>query len=287
MQPFVDRRSPRLTLAFAAVLALAAVLAASAAPRAAPGGGKTFHDAVGEVAGAPDIGKVTISQDGEVLTVSADVAGLPALGEEGGAIFALNTDGNATTGEFGGADYILYWDLETWQGAVQHWSGSTYVDAKKARDPSRTLIGGTSIGFVFNLANFTWPKRIEVSVMVLRGAAGSELVDRAPDSGVWAVDVLPAMTKFRLDFAPTQPRAGTVFASIHPLVTLTDGRKVAPKTYSCAALLGGVRLAGLGRSGACRWKIPAAAKGKTFTFDAAVAYGGVQSDFGTWKFLVR
>ena len=39
----------------------------------------TFQDSVGEVAGGPDIGAVTVSLDGAVLTVEGKVAGMPEV----------------------------------------------------------------------------------------------------------------------------------------------------------------------------------------------------------------
>jgi hypothetical protein len=272
----------RLTLA-----AVMIVLAAAAAPVAFASGVETFHDGSGEVAGAPDIGKVTVSQDNETLDVEADVANLPLM-SEGTALFALDTDGDSTTGDFGGADYLLSFDLKTWAGAVERWNGSTYVAAKKARDPSRTLINGKSIGFMFDLANFGWPKRVGLSLYVLRGTVDDKLIDRAPDSGEWTFDVRPALETLDLTFAPTRPHAGAVFAYADgsARLALSDKRTVLPRTLSCTAHLAGAQLVGLGRSDACRWRIPPGSVGKLLTIHATVGYGGSQVDFGTWKFRV-
>jgi hypothetical protein len=284
-------RSRLIRLHGVCVLAVAGLAFAAFAASAAPASAArvvTFHDATGEVAGAPDIGKVTITQDEDVLTVEAAVSDLPQLGDEGTALFELNTDGDATTGSLDGADYILLFDLKTWQGAVQRWNGSKYVDAKKSTDPSRTLISGSSVGFMFNLANFGWPKQIQLGVVVVRGAVADGLLDRAPDTGAWPFAVTPTMQTLDLDFTQTRPHVGSVFgySAGSAKLALSDKTTVAPRTLSCTAHLGGVQLSGLGRKDSCRWMIPAGSAGKLLTVDATARYDGMTDDFGSWKFRV-
>src|SRR5262249_7102482 len=146
-------------------------------------------------------------------------------------------------------DYVLLFDLATWAGSVERWNGSRYVPAKKVRDPAQTVLGGGSIGFKFSLANFGWPKQIQLSVVVFRGSVEDDLIDRAPDSGAWSFAVAPAMETLDLDFAPTRPHAGAVFAYTEGSaeLALSDKTTVAPRTLSCSARLAGVRLTGLGR----------------------------------------
>jgi len=61
---------------------------------------------------------------------------------------------------------------------------------------------------------------------------------------------------------------------------------VTPHTLSCTAHLAGAVLTGIGRSGACRWRIPAGTTGKLLMVDASVDYDDSQADFGTWKLRV-
>lgn len=164
------RRLLALTMAAATAAAVGlfgasanAISLASNAPIA------TFSDSLGEVAGAPDISKVTVSLDGQVLTIEAQVANMPEVVSEGLVAFALNTDSNPATGSILGADYVVSMDMKTLQGSVLHWTGSDYVQAEKVADPSRSLIGGGSAGLMFNLANFGSPTHIEFAVLVTRG----------------------------------------------------------------------------------------------------------------------
>ena len=91
------RRATRWVLvAGFAVLAVALFVAGSAAATKAAlaGPSATFSDSQGEIAGAPDIGKVTVSVDGAVLTIDAEVAGMPAGSTES----SLGIRGRSTAG---------------------------------------------------------------------------------------------------------------------------------------------------------------------------------------------
>src|SRR5262249_38961376 len=152
--------------------------------------------------------RVTVSQDADVLTVNAEVASMLELGSPGVWFFMLDTDGNAATGSYAGADYVLFYDSKTFEPLVEHWNGKAYVAAKKVSDPSRSLISGHGIGFEFNLANLGWPKHIGLSILIARGEPDEGLADRAPDAGAWDFAVRPAMDTLDLEFGLDAPRAG-------------------------------------------------------------------------------
>lgn len=181
--------TPSLVAALAAAAMAVFVLPAGAVSVSHRATIATFQDAVGEVAGGPDITTVTASLEGAVLTVSADVTGMPAPTSDGAMMFVLNTDGNPATGSINGADYIIFMDMKTLQGSVEHWNGSDYVAADKVADPSQSIIGGSTAGFRFHLANFGSPTHIEFALMVLKGTPETGVADVAPDSGLWAFDV--------------------------------------------------------------------------------------------------
>jgi hypothetical protein len=245
-----------------------------------------FNDGSAEVSGAPDIGAVTVKQDGSVLTVEAEVGDMLQLGDRGTALFMLNTDGDAETGDIYGADYLLFWDSKTFASDVERWNGKKYVAARKAADPSRSVVSGHSVGFEFNLANFGWPRRIELSVAISRGDPSAGVVDFAPNKGAWSFAIHPAMDTLDLTFGQEQPKAGAAFGVKRGTLALTDGHALTPTVFSCTARIGGIRLAGIGRPGACRWEIPENAAGKQFLLDVTVSYAGETADFGTWKFRV-
>ena len=181
-----------LLMSIAASAAVAGILISSAA--AVPNGSRstiaTFSDSVGEVAGGPDISTVTVSLEGDVLTVMGQVASMPELTTPGAVMFLLNTDSNSTTGGMQGADFVIVFDTETIDSAVLQWNGSDYVDAAKVADPSRMVIGSGQAGFMFNLANFGSPKHVEFAMAVVKGAGDGSLIDLAPDSGLWPFDAV-------------------------------------------------------------------------------------------------
>jgi len=95
------------------------------------------------------------------------------------------------------------------------------------------------------------------------------------------------MKDFDLTFAPPEPRAGAMFAASTPTLTLYDETNVVPENVTCTAFLGTARLSGVGRVGACRWRIPTGSAGKRFVVTATVVYRDESSDFMPWKFRVR
>ena len=273
------RRSVALAIA-------AAVLALAGGSPASVGHTVTFRDALREQAGAPDLRAVTVSQRDDILTVEAKVVGMPAILDPGGAVFLLDTGATSGTNMLRGAEYVLDVDWSTMQGPLLRWDGRRYVPAKKVAEPSRTLIGGGSVGFIFNVANFGYPKRFDLSVAVRSGQPESGLVDAAPDEGAapWRFSMTPTMTSFDLTFAPTRPRAGAPFAGGTPKLTLSDRRVVVPSAYTCRATLAGARLAG---AGPCRWQLPRGASGKRLVVSATASYRGETAEFGDWTFRVR
>ena len=271
-------RGATLLVAFLAVLLQSAV--SSATP------GRTFYDTRNETADAPDIGKVTITQEGDIVQVEADVARLPALFTPGFCGFALDTDGDPTTGSLFGAEYFFAIDLKTLQGQVEHWTGTRYVNAKKIADPSRSLVGAGSCGFMFNLANFGWPKEIRLTIAVTSGSGPSASHDLAPDAGEWRFAVVQQPDSLEFTFEPSRPATGTTFAAVAPSLTLTDESVVKPSRVTCTATLDGANLPALGGTGKCRWHIPVDAAGKQLVVTATAGYRGRLISYDPWKFRI-
>jgi hypothetical protein len=287
----------RRVLALVSVAALATavgifVSSASAVSLAQNSTIATFSDSVGEVAGGPDIGIVTVSLDGAVLTVEGNVAGMPDVLSDGAVMFLLNTDSSQATGSMHGADYVLFMDMKTLQGSVLHWNGSDYVAADKVADPSRTLISGGSAGFMFNLANLGSPTHIEFAMVVVKGSTESGLIDVAPDSGLWAFDTIvapapppaptptPAVVKPVFGTAttiPAKPTAGkkVVFTlAVKRSDTgapLTTGKMICDPSYKGIV----IKHAESFKGGTAKlvFMVPKAAKGKTLKVKVTIVNG--------------
>lgn len=221
-----------LALTSVAVVAAVAGLFISSAGAVSVGRSATiasFSDSVGEVPGGPDISTVTVSLDGNVLTVEGQVAGMPELMSDGAVMFILNTDSNPSTGGLQGADYVIAMDMKTLQGGVMRWDGSDYVPADQVADPSRTLIGSGSVGFMFNLANFGSPRHIEFAMMVLKGTTDTGLLDVAPDGGLWAFDAVAPTPAPPTTTTPTPTPTPVVVKPVIGTPTATPAAAVAGK----------------------------------------------------------
>jgi hypothetical protein len=262
-----------------ALLALVHVTASAATT------GRTFFDTRNETPGAPDIRKVTVSQEGDILDVHASVVGMPLLAP-GMCGFALDTDGNPATGSIAGAEYFVAFDLKTFQGDVLRWNGTRYVNAKKLADPSSSVVGAGDCGFTFNLANFRWPKAIGLKMAVSSGSGSSALNDVAPNDGEWLFPVVQQPESLELSFEPKRPVRGTTFGATTPSLTLTDKTVVTPSRVTCRATVDGVDLPSAGGAGACRWRIPADAAGKQLVVTATAGYRGRRTSYDPWKFRI-
>jgi hypothetical protein len=271
-------------LAAAALAALAFVPAGAAATAPLV---KTFTDTANEHKGAPDIGKVSIYQSGDVLYIAAMVKNMPKLMSPGFVSFALNTDGNAKTGSIRGGDYVVYLDLSTGQGILERWNGKKYVGITKKADPARTVVGKGGCGLQFNLANFGWPKTIGFALVVGKVTGSSSgVTDTAPNTGLWSYPITPQIAGFNFDFSPGAAAAGHTFAAVMPTLTLTDHTKTAAQGVTCSAKLAGKAFAPAGGKGGCRWTIPAFAMGEQLVITPTVVYQGRKVSFAPYSFKV-
>ena len=253
----------------------------------------TYNDTVGERSDAPDIGAVAASLDGEVVSISVSAANLPQLFEDGTAIFMFDTDRNpATGGPFG--DLAFFIDWKTLSSFVGRWSGTEYVPATKAADPSRFLVGGSSFGLMVHRANLGATDGFDFAVFAGRGSPEEGRFDVAPDRGAWSFSYAPApetptpaapvVEDLSATFVPAQPRAGKRFALGAARLRLSNGETARPDSVACVARLAGRVLRPVGR---CAWRIPANARGKRLVVTVTPRYGGKTARFEPWSFRVR
>jgi hypothetical protein len=284
--------SSRLAAAVgAAALGAFLVGGASGAVGAAATG---YNDTAGERADAPDIGAVTASLDGDVVSISVNATNLPQLFEDGAAAFLFDTDRNPATGGSLG-DLALIVDWKTLGGSLVRWSGTEYVAAPKVADPARYLVGASSFALMFHRANLGVTDAFDFAVVAARGAIEEGRFDRAPDSGVWSFSnaaAPPQMTppaavtveEMTPTFVPAQPRAGKRFALGRARLRLSNGETAEPDSVACAARLAGRVLRPVGR---CAWRIPANGRGKRLVVTLTPRYEGKTAHFDPWSFRVR
>jgi hypothetical protein len=281
-------------IAAAIIAAAVGAVLVGGASGAAGASATTYNDTVGERADAPDIGAVTASLDGDVVSISVSAANLPPLFEDGTAIVMFDTDRNpATGGPFG--DLTLLIDWKTLSSFFGRWNGTEYVPAPKQADPSRYLVGSSSFGLMFHRANIGAADGFDFAVLVARGALEEGRFDRAPDGGVWSLSyaqpapvtptpATPTVEEMSAAFVPAQPRAGKRFALGTARLRLSNGETARPDSVGCVARLAGRVLRPVAR---CAWKLPANARGKRLVVTLTPRYGGQTTRFDPWSFRVR
>jgi hypothetical protein len=267
------------------IFILSVVVALAAAGTALGGTPTVFTDGTGEVAGGPDIGSVSVStDDAGVMTVNAEIAGMPEFFTPGQVIFLLNTDGNSTTGEFAGADLVLAIDWEDPLRPIKlRWNGTEYEETSFGKS-SLVTVAVDAAGFMIHRDDLGGIDRLELGVVAGRGDPAEGLIDWAPDNGLWPyVLTEPTVETLSLRFAPVKPRAGKAFAVTGGVFGLSDDSEAKPQGLRCRATLAGKELRPAGR---CRWVIPKGARGKRLVVTVEARHKGRWTEFRPWTFKV-
>jgi hypothetical protein len=225
-------------LALAGTVALLAAGGASSA-------NQTFADPTGDASGAPDITTVAVHSDSTAVTLRIDTTSASAW-SDAAAILAIDTDlspGPELT-------YVLHslhdkFTLDRSSGEhVEH--------------PAATAsLSGAALTIAIPLSELGSSPRIGFRVST-PGPAGE---DFAPDRSLpeWQFALVATVRSISAAFAPSRPVHGKVFAVTRVTALLSDGTTAAAAA-TCSAKLGRAPLAG-----ACRWRIPATAAGRTLT----------------------
>jgi hypothetical protein len=223
-----------LSAVFLAVLALV--------PTAAAANSSAIDDPAGDVAGIPDITRVSAtSTDSGRLIFRITFAAPPVFGGGVGFSLLVDADANLNTGHSDGVDY--WFIFRTADGVFEpgSWDGQQFLPY-----PSKATgtIGGATATISVPAAEIGAKKAIR---FLVASYGGSE-VDRAPDStgpnevfATFAPKIRPPVS---VRFVPTRPKAGKVFRAV--------GKKI-----SCRATLAGRKL----RRG-CRWSLPLGSRGE-------------------------
>jgi hypothetical protein len=257
----------------AAVLVAAIAFAASASGA----GEKSFSDSAGDASAALDITNVTVSSTGSRLTFRIEVANVPVLGEDDLVGVAIDADRNEATGRDGVDDVVL---LAAGAVVFGRWDGSTFAETLDHQPIGASYANGATI--TIDTADLGGTKSFDFFVLGIRG----DSADDAPDTGWWTYDVQqPALKSAAALFAPRNPVAGGTFRVVAVELTLDDGTRAVPGSYSCRATLAGRPLTGRG-AGKCRWTLPRSARGKLLAVTISGSYGGSRAT-DAYVFRVR
>jgi hypothetical protein len=199
----------------------------------------TWTDPPGDASGAPDVTAVEAARTAGALEFTVRTASAEAWPD---AVAFIRLDTNAG-GDERGFDFELTLHSEHDFATMERWTGAEWEPTDER--PTFALQGAT-LTMGVPLPAVGNPTSVRFAVQT-RSFAGGD------DAGPWTYSTST------VSFVPARPAHGRPFS--------------ATGASSCAAKLAGKRL-----RGACRWTIPASARGKQLT---------VVADAKTYRFRVR
>lgn len=259
-----------------ATVASATVLALAALPSASGAGSTSFNDTIGDGNGAADVRTVVAANDeaGQV-TLRVNVDSLPRPSDTMVFVF-LDTDRNAATGwvEGAGADYVLLDDQSDGTYDFVRWNGSGWDSAPSTT--ARVVADAGGVTFSINRSELGGTSAFDFWVRTRLGDSDDAAEDTAPDgAAVWTYTlqaVTPKIARVMIPAASVLPKAGKTFTFRITSVVLSTKELTAPDGVTCKALLAGRALAAT-RPGACSWRLPKTARGKSLVVAFTVTYG--------------
>jgi hypothetical protein len=279
----------------ALALALGGALptAANAAPAATSANRTTFEDSRGEMANAPDITNVVVSNN-DAGRITVTINGLPRLVEGMLVGIDIDSDNNPATGSQDplslGADYAI--ELVPGNANLFRWDGTSFT--RRSNDPpqSTLVFSGSELAVSINAAELGNTTRFNFGVVVVTGITTdpqgnldftNAQFDAAPDlgHGFWnyTVRVAPLRLLARsFSLSPRRPQAGRSLTARLVATRSDTGAVVSGGRVVCAATVGGRRIAGsgrfVGREARCVWRIPGNARGARIRGSIAVVFEG-------------
>lgn len=247
-----------------AVLALVLVAAAGAA-RTGTAVPYVYADKAGDSTSAPDIQKVTLTDNGNGLVgVEIDLAAV--IPDDGSmVVLGIDADRNAKTGDSDGFEFAVVADA-TGAGLIR-WDGGDWKPFNH-QPASLSLVGGT-LGFTLSMSDFG----VDSFNFVVMSFHGDDM-DAAPEYGAFSYPdpaAKPAIAGIVVSAAALFPTAGKTFTVTAPQVKLTTGDIVAADSVTLTLTYQGKALKPVRQ---WAWVIPKAYKGKHLTLKVAVTYQG-------------
>lgn len=295
---------PGLLLAIAvAVVALPTVASGALSSPAAPTTNSTsYQDSSGEIALAPDITTLTVSNtDAGVIQFRVNIPNRATLTQDMLLLLFVDTDANPQTGdpESLGADYVI--QIFGGEAALFRWDGADFT--RRAGDPPATSLifayqGGVTI--TISAAELGNTKKFGFAVIAISGVTidsvtgdtdfTNAVADVAPASGAglyqFEVKITPPTLVVKsLKPTPKNPTSGQAFTLRLVAARSDTGAVVQNGRVTCVGRLGNARLKAQvqrvqGGAATCTWSIPLTAKAKTFRASVAVVFEGLKASQG-------
>lgn len=246
------------------VAAAVAALGLLVTPLAAGAGPATYTDPTGDSASAPDITKIVITDNGTTWGFEVDLATVQDLADNSVVGVALDTDRNRGTGDSTGIDYAVFASagglaFDKWDGT--RFSPFTHTSTNPALSDGR-------LTFTVTKADVGSPATFDFYAVSVHG--NDE--DDAPNGNTiftWPA-AAPTIVKVLVPAATLTPHAGKLLTVSGVSVQMSDQTTVAPSSLTCSLTLAG---RGLAKTGACSWRIPKKAKGRTVLLKLVIAVG--------------
>lgn len=279
----------------AALVALAALPAGAgtSAPLRAAANQVTFDDSTGEIAEAPDITSVVVSNtNAGLITFKLNIPNRPTFTEDILVNVDVDSDNNPATGDPTtlGADYAI----QLFRGSADlfRWDGTSFT--RTATDPPQTSLvfsyqGGPAIKIsAAELGNTTQLNFGAIAITGIKLDQNGDpdftaaKADLAPDAGhgLWKYEVKTAPLRLvARKFTAGKPRAGALYTAKLTAARNDTGAVLESGRVTCKASIGGRALRArtqrfVNKEAVCSWLIPGTARGQTLRGSVAVAFEG-------------
>jgi hypothetical protein len=231
---------------------------------------RNYTDPVGDAPNGLDITAVTVANDvvKNTITFRVSVANAPptVAADDEYDIF-VDADQDPATGDpsWAGADYLFYivsggYVFAKWSASDQTWNR---IDADFT-----VRVGTGGFAWRLNPQDIGSPPAFNfVVATAVRNPSDSDnpFTDRAPDADSaysYTLDAPPPTVKSVAPIVSGSGEAGTTYVVRSLTANLSNGTTADATNLRCTATLGGVDFRGTGK-GACTFKLPKGAKGKT------------------------
>lgn len=260
---------PAITRTLVLAVALVAFgLALGASHAAAAGQPNVYTDPAGDSASAPDIQKVTMTDNGNG-TVAVEIDLAAAIPDDGSSflVFGIDADRNRSTGDPIGIEYAV--EIDAGGSDLVKWTGGPqFVLAN--HQPLATVLAGPRITFTLTLSDIG---SVSTFDFVVASSHGSDL-DSAPSDGNFTFPqpvAAPTIRSIVIPAAKLLPKAGATLAIPTVQVRLSTDQIVTADSLTCTLKYKGHAVPS---SGSCAWKIPKSYRKKSLTLTLVAGYRG-------------
>jgi hypothetical protein len=260
-----------------------------AAVTAAAANSVTYQDSTGELADAPDITSVVVSNT-NTGDITFKVNGPPRLTDDMLVDMLVDSDNTASTGDpDSGAEYAI--ELFGGEANLFKWDGTNFT--RRANDPPQATLTFSQLTLKINASELGNTTKFGFDVVVITGIVvdrngdldfTNARGDAAPDPGhgfyTYEVKTAPLrLVAKTFSLNPRRPSAGRTLTASLVAARNDTGAVLKSGQVACKATVGGARITArvhrfVGNQARCAWQIPSSARGKSFRGSITVLFEG-------------